>query len=245
MEIVNTEGLYASYGKKEILRDITLSVKKGEIVAVIGPNGAGKSTLLKALSGILKPVAGKIWLDGKEISALPSYERARLGIGYCLQGGKVFNSLTVMENLETGASILPTGKMVAIEQALEFFPTLKGFVEKRAGLLSGGERQALSIAMTLVRQPKVLLLDEPSAGLSPRLVHDILGKIGEINKTQGITILLVEQNVKEALGIAGRVVVLANGRIEMQSEQPKELLDSSILEKIFIGRNFEDKRPFA
>jgi len=236
MAELKVEDIYAGYGKKEILRGISFDIKQGEIVALIGPNGAGKSTLLRVIAGVLKPWKGKVWLDGKDITSLPPYEINKLGIGYFLQGGKVFPSLSVSENLEIGSlGLSQEEKEKKVEEVLKIFDNLKGLLDRRVGLISGGERQALALAMILIKKPQVLLLDEPSAGLSPRYVKDIMQKIKEINTAWKTTVLLVEQNVGEALKIAKRGLALANGEIALEIDSFLIHENMQKLENIFIS----------
>ena len=236
MEFLEIEGIKASYGKKEVLRGLSFSLKKGEILAIIGPNGAGKSTLLKVISGFLEPTEGKVMFEGKDITAIPAHRRSDLGMGYFMQGGKVFPSLTVRENLELGGMGLDTEtRKNRIESVLGIFYNLNSLLERRAGLLSGGERQAVAMAMMLIRNPKLLLLDEPSAGLSPRIAGDMLGRIKEINEKWGTSIIVVEQNVGQALEIAHRVLVLVSGQISLESNNT-DILAGENLEAIFLGK---------
>ncbi|MCG3155108.1 MAG: High-affinity branched-chain amino acid transport ATP-binding protein LivF [bacterium] len=240
MNELRIENLHAAYSKKEVLRGVSLSVKQGEIVALIGPNGAGKSTLLKVIAGFLKPRQGNLWLDSKEITSLAAHERVGQGIAYFMQGGKVFPNLTVAENLEMGLAALSSqNKKDGISVVLEIFSNLKDLLNRRAGLLSGGERQALALAMVLVRRPHLLLADEPSVGLSPKLVHHLLGKIHELNNVWGTTILLVEQNVREALNVAQRAMTIVGGEMASETVQPKELLMNGRLEQLFLGHGSE------
>ncbi len=237
MPALRVENIHAAYSKKEVLRGVTLSAKPGEIVALIGPNGAGKSTLLKVIAGFLQPLQGQVWLDGKELTPLAAHERVRQGIAYFMQGGKVFPNLTVAENLEMGSATLSAqNKKDGLSAVLEIFSNLKDLLNRRAGLLSGGERQALALAMVLIRRPHLLLADEPSVGLSPKLVHHLLGKIHELNSIWGTTILLVEQNIREALNVAQRAVALVNGEVALETERPEEWLANGQLEQLFLGR---------
>jgi len=207
-------------------------------VALIGPNGAGKSTLLKVIAGLLKPWRGKVWLDGKDITSLPPYEINRLGIGYFLQGGKVFPSLSVRENLEVGSlGLSQEEKEKRVEEVLKIFDNLKGLLDRRVGLISGGERQALALAMILIKKPQVLLLDEPSAGLSPRITIEILFRLSKINKTENISILLVEQNLKNALSMGNRFLIMSNGLIQWETEDGGNLFTNKNIETIFLGSN--------
>jgi branched-chain amino acid transport system ATP-binding protein len=238
MAELKVEDIYAGYGKKEILRGISFDIKQGEIMALIGPNGAGKSTLLKVIAGVLRPWKGKVWLDGKDITSLPPYEINQLGMGYFLQGGKVFSSLSVRENLGIGAlGLSQEEKEKRVEEVLTIFDNLKGLLDRRVGLISGGERQALALAMILIKKPQVLLLDEPSAGLSPRYVKDTMEKIREINAAWKTTVLLVEQNVGAALKIAEKTIIMSGGKIEFSSDNSIDLLKERVLESAFFGSN--------
>ncbi len=229
------EQIEAGYGKKQILRNVSISVRPGEIVALIGPNGAGKSTVLKVAAGLLTPWKGSVRLDGRDITLLPAYRRTHYGVSYLVQGGEVFPSLTVQENLEMGLlTVPPAERNEALESVLTLLPALRERLSHRAGLLSGGQRQALALGMVLVKRPKVLLLDEPSAGLSPNLMQEIMRKIQTINQTFGIAILLVEQNIRGALEIANRVLILVNGQLQAEYDEPKRLIESEELEEIFF-----------
>lgn len=202
LELTN---IHAGYNSREILRGTNLKINSGEIVAIIGPNGAGKSTILKVISGFIFPKQGKITFNGLDITDLETTIRLSNGIGYFLQGGEVFSDMSVYENIEMGGANLKKSVFKErVENALNIFPLLKDKLNKRAGLLSGGERHILALAMIILNRPKLLLLDEPSAGLAPVLVKGIMEKIVEINKTYGIAVLLVEQKIKEALTIASR-----------------------------------------
>jgi branched-chain amino acid transport system ATP-binding protein len=236
MDEIRVENLYASYRSKEVLRGVSLCAKGGEILTIIGPNGAGKSTLLKVLTGFLAPLRGEIFLGGRPVTSLAPHERARAGVAYCMQAGRVFPSLTVAENLELAQTIVPRDRRKEDRAAiLEEFPGLGRLVGKRAGLLSGGERQALAVAAAFIRQPRFLLLDEPSAGLSPLLVGDILQKIRKLNERYLAAIIMVEQNVQAALRVGDRAMVLVNGRAEAETRRPLEWLSGGQLEQFFLG----------
>ncbi|MEW6419333.1 MAG: ABC transporter ATP-binding protein [Nitrospirota bacterium] len=224
LELTN---IYAGYNGREILTGTTLCVKSGEIVALIGPNGAGKSTVLRVTSGFIFPKQGKIVFEGKDITYLGTNKRMSLGMGYFLQGGEVFPDMSVYENLEMGGSNIKKPILKErIEETMNLFPLLKDKLNKRAGLLSGGEKQMLALGMIILNRPRLLLLDEPSAGLAPRLVKGIMEKIVEINKTYNTAILLVEQKVGEALEIAERSYLLKNGQVarEGTSEKIREVI---------------------
>lgn len=233
MNLLKVENIYAGYGKKEVLRDVSIYLDKGEIIALIGPNGAGKSTLLKVIAGFLTPYSGKVTFEGVDITHLPSFKRAFLGLLYLMQGGRIFPNLTVKENLELSLTSNMDGQ--GIEEVLTIFPELKSVLRRRAGLLSGGQKQQLALAMILLKKPKAMLLDEPSAGLSPYLVSEIIEKIKEINRIYGTSVILVEQNVSQALKISDRVYILSSGMIINESKNPKELLEGEILERVFFG----------
>ncbi|HKY42872.1 MAG TPA: ABC transporter ATP-binding protein [Pyrinomonadaceae bacterium] len=231
------EGVRAGYGKKEILKGLALTLNQGEIMTLVGSNGAGKSSILKVVMGLLKPWKGTIRFNDQEIARLPVYQRVRLGLAYLIQGGEVFPSLTVGENLKMGTLVLsPDEKAKAIESALEVFPLLREKFNYRAGLLSGGQRQSLALAMVLAQRPKILLLDEPSAGLAPKLAQEMLEAVSRINEQMGLTILLVEQRVREALEIAHRATVLINGVIVVGTSRPHEWLEAGALDSLFFGR---------
>ena len=233
--MLSAQDIYASYGKKEILHGLSLSVRAGEIVALIGPNGAGKSTLLKAVAGVLTPKEGQVLFDGEDVTKLSPYRRVRKGIGYFMQGGEIFPTLSVQENLELGGADLPKESVRNhAEEVLALFPDLRKVEGRRAGLLSGGQRQALALGIILMRKPKLLLLDEPSAGLAPVLVEDLTDRITEVNERMGASVLLVEQNVRQALRISHRVYVLKEGRM-IREEKPEVFAEKERLEEIFFG----------
>lgn len=223
LELTN---IHAGYNGMEILTGTTLKINSGEIVALIGPNGAGKSTVLKVISGFIYPKLGKIIFDGLNITGLETNKRVSMGIGYFLQGGEVFPDMSVYENLEMGGASLKKNVFKArLDETIKLFPLLTDKLNKRAGLLSGGERQMLALSMIMLNRPKLLLLDEPSAGLAPGLVKGIMEKIVEINKTYGIAILLVEQKVGEALSIADRGYLLKNGQVVFEGS-PDEIKET-------------------
>ncbi len=234
--ILKAADIHAGYGKKEVLHGVNLDVRQGEILALIGPNGAGKSTLLKVLSGLLQPKAGKIIYRGQDVTYWDCPRRVNAGIVYFMQGGEVFPNLSVRENLELGYG---NGKINGkLEEVFQFFPNIRDWLSIRAGLLSGGQRQQVALAMVLLKQPKLLLLDEPSAGLAPKLVTEILARVQKINTQMGTTIVLVEQNVKEGLRIAHRCAVMTTGQVVAIEKDPQKLLSENILiEKVFLGVN--------
>ncbi len=204
---------------------------------MVGLNGAGKSTLLQAIAGFLSATEGTIWFDGSDVTSYPSHKRMRAGMGYFIQGGRIFSSLTVEENIEMAAGFLARSERAEVIQTVHnLFPSLTGQSRVRGGLLSGGERQALALAMILVRKPRLLLLDEPSAGLSPAVAKHLIAKLREISRLWETSILLVEQNIREAVSISDRVVALVHGRRVDFDQPPESLLSSPRLEKVFFGK---------
>lgn len=241
--ILSVDDVYAAYIKKQVLNGVTITVREGEIVALIGPNGAGKSTVLKVITGFLKPQKGRVEFYGEDITQMEVHERIVRGIGYFMQGGEVFKSMTIEENLEMGsftgqAPTIREGraesrKLIDKDRIYDLFPNLKDKRKRPAGLLSGGEKQALALGMVLMTCPRLLLLDEPSAGLSPSLVKEVLEKIVKINTELGIEMLIVEQNVREVLNIVHRVYVMKLGKI-VGEEKPQTLLMGKALEEVFL-----------
>ena len=218
--MLEIKNLSVNYGNIAALHGISLSVPDGEIVTLIGANGAGKTTTLKTVSGLLKPKAGDIFYDGKIISRLPPHQIVARGVSHAPEGRMIFANLTVLENLQLGAYLQRDKKIVRHELEIVFhlFPRLKERAAQIAGTLSGGEQQMLAIGRALMSRPKLLLLDEPSLGLAPLLVKTIFEKIVEINRQQGLTILLVEQNANLALEISHFGYVLETGKIILQDD---------------------------
>jgi branched-chain amino acid transport system ATP-binding protein len=216
--MLEIKNLTVNYGAIGALHSISLEVKQGDIVTLIGSNGAGKTTTLRTVSGLLRPKSGEILYNGRNITGLPPHEIVRLGISHVPEGRMVFANLTVWENLNLGA-YLQTDKQV-IQKEMDYvyavFPRLKEREKQMAGTLSGGEQQMLAIGRALMAKPKFLMLDEPSLGIAPLLVKTIFEKIVEVNKTHGITILLVEQNANLALQVSRYGYVLETGRVTLQ-----------------------------
>jgi len=231
--VLQAEGVVAGYGEVEILHGVSLVLNEAEIVAVIGPNGAGKSTLLKAVFGLLSVRSGRVQLLGREVTNLSPDRMVQTGMSYVPQVDNVFPSLTINENLEMGAFVRRDGLRERLERVYGLFPDLTGRRGERAGRLSGGERQMLALARALMLDPKVLLLDEPSASLSPIMVDSIFDKIGEINRS-GTAVVLVEQNAKEALSFSSRAYVLAMGENRIEGESGG-LLDNEEVAKLYLG----------
>jgi branched-chain amino acid transport system ATP-binding protein len=211
--VLEATGLEAGYGKKLVLHGVSIGVDRGEIVAVIGHNGAGKTTLLRTLFGLSEARAGEIRLDGKTITGRRPAANVREGFCFVPQGHGVFTDLTVRENLELGAHSLGRAVPDRLAAVFELFPILAERQRQWAGTLSGGQQQMLALGLALMQQPKLLLLDEPSLGLAPLLVQRVLESVVEINRRFGTAIVLVEQNVKQALRVASRVYVLKVGQV--------------------------------
>jgi len=233
MTVLEAEGVVTGYGEVDILHGVSVMVDHGEIVAVIGPNGAGKSTLMKAVFGLLKIKKGKILLNGAEITNLAPQHMVQKGVCYVPQSENVFPSLTIQENLEMGAFIRKDDHKKRLDEVYEMFPALAERPHLRAGKLSGGQRQMLALARALMLDPHLLLLDEPTASLSPLMVGDILAKIRDINRT-GVAILIVEQNAREALNLCHRGYVLVMGKNALEGTG-ESLLQSEDVGRLYLG----------
>ena len=233
--MLRIEKLNFSYGDLKVLWNVDLEVNEGEIVTVVGANGAGKSTTLKNISRLVKPDSGALAFDGHDLSRLPSHRVVELGLVQVPEGRRIFPEMTVMENLRMGSYVKGTRKDRErnIEWVFDLFPRLQERQKQLGGTMSGGEQQMLAIARGLMANPRLLLLDEPSLGLSPLLVKNIFDIITGINK-QGVTILLVEQNVYQSLRIAHRAYVMETGRVVLTGGG-QELLDNEHVKKAFLG----------
>jgi len=234
-KILEIKNLETGYGKKQVLFGMSLDVGKGEIVALIGPNGSGKSTVLKTVCGLIKLWKGEICFDGVPTNGSTPAQNVARGITFAPQGNLVFHDMTVMENLEIGGFQLPRKESKErISQVLEFFPVLKDRLKEDAGKLSGGEQQMVALARALIPKPKLLMLDEPSLGLFPKLLGSVFDKITEINCDTGVTILIVEQKVREVLEICNRVYSIKLGKIAFEG-LPGELKDNKErLKQLFL-----------
>jgi branched-chain amino acid transport system ATP-binding protein len=233
--LLEIHGLDAHYGGIQALRGVDLHVDEGEIVALLGSNGAGKTTTLRAISGLLKPSAGGVHFDGRDLRRQTPDEIVRLGIGHSPEGRRVFARMTVRENLDVGAYTVKSRALVAerLDYVLATFPRLEERLEQSAGTLSGGEQQMLAMGRALMSGPRLLLLDEPSLGLAPILVQTIFGVIREIN-ARGTTVLLVEQNARQALRIARRGYVLETGNIRFEGAG-NDLLNNPAVAEAYLG----------
>jgi len=233
--LLTVRDLRVHYGKAEALKGISIEIDEGEIVTLVGANGAGKTTTLKTISGLKKPTSGSIWFQGQRIDGLPPHQVARLGIAHIPEGRRVLAPMTVLENLEMGAYLRRDRREIGkqLENVYRHFPVLREKAKQRAGSLSGGEQQMLAIARALMGQPKLLLMDEPSLGLSPILVDEVANIIRDINQA-GVSIILVEQNAQMALSLANRAYVLEVGEVIL-SGQARELINDERVKKAYLA----------
>jgi ABC-type branched-subunit amino acid transport system ATPase component len=231
--VLEATDIVAGYGEVEILHGVSVAVQEGEMVAVIGPNGAGKSTLLKTVFGLIPARGGRVALGGSDVTNEPPDRIVARGMSYVPQTDNVFPSLTISENLEMGGYVRRGGVRERMRQVCALFPDLAGRLGERAGRLSGGQRQMLALARALMLDPRVLLLDEPSASLSPKMVDSVFDRIREINRA-GTAILLVEQNVREALTNSSRAYVLAMGENRYEGDA-KSLVDNDEVGRLYLG----------
>jgi len=235
-KLLNLKNIKVHYGGVKALDGVAINLDEGEIVALMGPNGAGKSTVLKALFGLAPIEAGQIFWHGQKI--IPkSHEMVERGISFVPQGRQVFKSLTVYENLEMGGYFINSRDILKsrIDGVLDIFPDLNKKLKENAGNLSGGQQQMLAIARGLISDPKVLLLDEPSLGLAPKVVKEVFAKIKEINERRQTAIMIVEHNLHSVLSIVDRAYLLDKGKIVVE-DIPDEIINSGILEKVFLGK---------
>jgi len=233
--VLEISSLDVSYGRVQVLFDVSITVPEGELVTVIGANGAGKTTLLLTVSGVLKPQRGSIRFEGREIDNLPPHEIVGLGVGHVPQGKELFPAMTVLENLEMGAHMVRRQDELEerLERAFESFPRLSERARQRAGTLSGGEQQMLAIARALMAMPRLLLLDEPSAGLAPIIVDHLAEIILGMNSS-GLTVLLVEQNAFLALELARKAYVMESGRV-VESGDTEVVMESDLVRRAYLG----------
>jgi branched-chain amino acid transport system ATP-binding protein len=231
--MLQVQDIHTYYGHIHALKGISIEVQQGEIVTLIGANGAGKSTTLKSISGLLHPRRGQILLNGQVLNGIPAHKVASMGVAQSPEGRRVFPRMTVLENLEMGAFARGKADPNDLARVFDLFPRLKERIGQKAGTMSGGEQQMLAIGRALMAHPSLLLLDEPSMGLSPILVEAIFGIVKEIN-AQGTTVLLVEQNALMALGIAHRGYVLQTGQIVL-ADNATALLRNETVRKAYLG----------
>ena len=241
--ILRLSNIEASYGPVQAIRGVSLEVRRGSIVTVLGANGAGKTTILKTISGIIDPQKGSVWFDGEDIQRRDPDWVVRRGISHVPEGREVFPFLSVRDNLMMGAFIRRDRSGVSgdLDMVFDYFPRLKERLDQPAGWLSGGEQQMLAISRALMARPKVMLLDEPSLGLSPKLVKDIFEIILRINRERGVTILLVEQNANMALKVGDYGYVLEVGRIVM-ADTCARLVEKEDIKEFYLGIKQESAR---
>ncbi|MBC7114628.1 MAG: ABC transporter ATP-binding protein [Archaeoglobi archaeon] len=234
--MLKVENLNSGYKDFHILFDVSAKIRERSITTVLGPNGSGKSTFLKSIFGLARIFSGRIFLNGDEITGVPPHEKTRIGIAYLPQTDNIFSNLTVEENLKIAGYSLGDESEFRdrFELAMNVFPQLKGFMRRRAGTLSGGERQILAMAMALIRKARILMLDEPTAQLSPKFAEMIFKKIIELRDEHNLTVLLVEQNARRALEISERAYVLVSGRVAFEGSA-EELLQHDKFEKLCVG----------
>ena len=224
---MNLEGLH-------ILHDVSVEVEKGKVLAIIGPNGAGKTTLMNTLMGLYKPESGRIVLEGVDITSLPTRERVKMGMALVPEGRRIFPELTIHENLTIGANAKPKPQRPRLlESVTGLFPWMKERLSQQGGTLSGGEQQMLAVARSLMSDPRLLLLDEPSLGVAPIMVSEIYSKVVNEVRGSGLTTIIVEQNVKKVLDLADYVYVIESGRIVLEGK-PSEIYDENLL-KAYMG----------
>jgi branched-chain amino acid transport system ATP-binding protein len=243
--LLQVNNISVRYGKAEALRNVSMKVDKGEIVSLIGSNGAGKTTTLKSISGLVPYYGGEILFQGRRLNGVAPHEIVRMGIAHVPEGRRVFSSMTVTENLELGAYLRNDRASVArdLDRIHKSFPVLNDRAGQKAGSLSGGEQQMLAIARALMASPTVLLLDEPSLGLSPKLVREVARIVSAIN-SQGVTIILIEQNARMALRLSHRAYILELGQIILEGNA-KELINNEKVRKAYLGSTQAQKSEMS
>jgi branched-chain amino acid transport system ATP-binding protein len=236
VDIIETKQLNVGYGPIHVIYDLDFKVSDGEVTIIVGPNGVGKSTLLKAIMGLATVYSGTINFDGQDITNLPSYERTKAGIGYMPQTGNIFSRLSVEENIKMAAYTVNDPEMYQdkLEFVLSLFPVLKGFMSRAAGTLSGGERQMLAESMVLMRDPKIMMVDEPTAGLMPKLVTDVMKQLKQMADETGLPIVLVEQRARRALAVGDYAYMMRGGVFTFEGKA-NDLLNHPQLEEMYLG----------
>jgi len=234
--ILETKGLNVGYGPIHVIYDLDFKVSDGEVTIIVGPNGVGKTTLLKAIMGLATVYSGEVHFEGKNISKLPPYERTKLGIGYMPQTGNIFSNLSVDENLKMAAYTMddPDEIQDKLEFVFNLFPRLKDYLPRAAGTLSGGERQMLAEGMVLMRDPKIMMVDEPTAGLMPKLVNDVMRQLKDMAEETGLPIVLVEQRARRALAVGDYSYMMRGGRFTFEGSAP-DLLNHPLLNEMYLG----------
>ena len=233
--MLELENLQSGYGELQVVWDVSLNVSEGEFVALVGPNGAGKSTTLKTIAGLVRPMGGEINLMGRSIAGIPADEVSEMGISFVPETLNLFPRMTVLDNLRMGAYIVRDKKRIqrSLDRVLRLFPRLEEREKQLAGTLSGGERKMLAIARGLMADPKIILVDEPSLGLAPKLVLDVFRALEELHRA-GVSILLVEQNVNSVLRITERCYVIEQGRVVLEGESAG-LLENEHVKAVYLG----------
>ncbi len=234
--ILETKGLNVGYGPIHVIYDLDFRVPDGEVTIIVGPNGVGKTTLLKALMGLATVYSGEVFFEGKNISKWPPFQRTKAGIGYMPQTGNIFSNLRVDENLKMAAYTQSDESVTAdkLEFVFSLFPRLKDYLPRQAGTLSGGERQMLAEGMVLMRDPKIMMVDEPTAGLMPKLVNDVMRQLKEMADETGLPIVLVEQRARRALAVGDYAYMMRGGRFTFEGSAP-DLLNHPLLNEMYLG----------
>jgi len=234
--IIETKGLNVGYGPIHVIYDLNFKAPEGEVTVIVGPNGVGKTTLLKAIMGLATVYSGQVFFKGEDISTVPAHQRTIRGLGYMPQTGNIFSRLSVEDNLRMAAFIMKDKDLIEEkrEMVLNLFPMLKDFMKRSAGTLSGGERQMLAESMVLMRDPKVMLVDEPTAGLMPKLVTDVLKKLEDMAEETGMPIIIVEQRARRALEVGDYAYMMRGGTFTYEGGA-KELLDHPQLTEMYLG----------
>jgi branched-chain amino acid transport system ATP-binding protein len=234
--ILETKQLNVGYGPIHVIYDLDFKVPDGEVTIIVGPNGVGKTTLLKAIMGLATVYGGEVHFAGENITRRPPYERTQMGIGYMPQVGNIFSNLTVEENLKMAAYTQIEASVIQdkLEFVFNLFPRLKGYLPRAAGTLSGGERQMLAEGMVLMRDPKIMMVDEPTAGLMPKLVNDVMRQLAEMAEETGLPIVLVEQRARRALAVGDYAYMMRGGRFTFEGSAT-DLLNHPLLEEMYLG----------
>jgi len=234
--IIETKGLNVGYGPIHVIYDLDFKAPDGEVTVIVGPNGVGKTSLMKAIMGTITMYSGQIFFQGEDITRARPHERTMMGIGYMPQTGNIFSKLTVEDNLRMASYIMADKDLVAEkrEMVMELFPRLKGYLKRDAGTLSGGERQMLAESMVLMRDPRVMLVDEPTAGLMPKLVTDVLKKLEDMAEQTGLPIIIVEQRARRALEVGDNAYLMRGGVFTFEGSA-EELLNHPLLTEMYLG----------
>ena len=233
MTMLAVTDLTAAYGRIQILNGISFAVAEREFVGILGHNGMGKTTLLKTIIGAVRATSGQLQFEGRDVTSLPAYRRARLGIGYVPQGREIFATLSVLENLRMATAAFGAAEAEVIEPVLEDFPRLKALLDRPGGALSGGEQQLLALARCLCGRPRLILLDEPTEGIQPSIIEEIVERLTMLRDRRGLTVVLVEQNLDFIRALSQRVLIIQKGRIT-QEVTPERLADATVVSE-FIG----------